>query len=88
MSIKQLWPTVLKPNFQSAEFSERAEFSTIKSCSAVTIYSISEQYFLPQTIGFPPARKIPLTGNHPLGKVIMMQITPATRLVGFDACIS
>ena len=58
--------TSIKPNFQSAEFSERAEFKTIKSCSAVTIYSISERHFLPRTIEFPPARKIPLTGNQPL----------------------
>ena len=55
----------LKANFQSAEFSERAEFETIKSCSAVTIYSISQRHFLPQTMEFPPARKIPLTGNQP-----------------------
>ena len=53
----------LKANFQSARFSERAEFLTIKSCSAVTIHSISERHFLSQTKEFPPARKILLTGN-------------------------
>ena len=56
---------LLKANFQSVGFSERAEFWTIRSCSAVTIDSISEQHFLSQTKEFPPARKIPLTGNQP-----------------------
>ena len=32
----------LRPAFQSAEFSERAESLEIKICSAVTIYSIDD----------------------------------------------
>ena len=55
----------VKPNFKAAGISERAEFWTIKSCSAITIYSISERHFLSQTKEFPPARKIALTGNQP-----------------------
>ena len=31
-----------------------------------TIHAISERHFLSQTKEFPPARKIPLTGNQPL----------------------
>ena len=67
---------LFKANFQSARFSERAEFLTIKSCSAVTIHSISERHFLSQTKEFPPARKIPLTGNWAL----LSKIPPARKI--------
>ena len=58
-------PCLHKGQFPVSGIFRAGGIQIIESCSAITIYSISERHFLPQTMEFPPARKTPLTGSQP-----------------------
>ena len=66
---------MVKGQFPINGTSARAEFYKMKTRSTMNFNSVTKRHFLLKTEEFPPALKIPLTGNWPLVNYIFLMST-------------